>query len=96
MREVYNWIEKNREATRILALAIPTMLVGGLSVPAFLFIPGFLDNLRELHRLNSAGFYGVLVLAGIATTSAVVWSLGNAWQRMGEILYPSGEQGAED
>lgn len=97
MSKIYDWIDKHRKATRILALVIPTILIAVLTVPVILFIPGLLDNLRELHRLNTAGFYVFVVApAAIAAGSALIWSLGDGWERMGKALYPDEEQGGED
>ncbi len=97
MGKIYDWIERHRKATRILALIIPTVLIAVLTVPVILFIPGLLDNLRELHRQNAARFFGFVVTpAVIATSCALIWSWGDAWERIGAVLYPDQEQGAGD
>ena len=94
MGKIYDWIERHRKATRILALAIPVALLAVLTVPAVLFIPGFLDNVQDLRRQGAVRFYGFVVTpAVIATVCALIWSLGDGWERLGTALYSEDKRG---
>ena len=97
MVKVYDWIEQNPKATRVWVLVIVFGLLAGLSVLPFLFIPGLLHNLEELHRQSAARFYGFVVTpAVIASVCALIWVMGDAWERLGAALYLDGSQKVED
>ena len=98
MSKVYDWIERNPQAARVWALIIPLVVIASLSVPAFLFIPGLIDNLNVLHKQSPARFYGFVVApAAISVSCALIWGLGDIWERMGIALFSGYDsQGADD
>ena len=97
MSKVYDWIEQNPKATRIWILIAILGLIAGLSVPVFLFIPGFLDGLKEMHRQSPARFYVFVVAPAVITTAcALIWSIGDGWERLGAALYLNDNNQGDD
>ena len=52
MGKVYDWMAKHPDAARIWIIAIIVAMIAILTVPAVLYIPGFLENIKYLHRQN--------------------------------------------
>ena len=97
MSKVYDWIEQNPNATRIWILVAIFALIAGLSVPVFLFIPGFLEGLKEMHRQSAARFYVFVVAPAVITTAcALIWSIGDGWERLGAALYLNDKNQGDD
>lgn len=87
MDKVYDWMAKHPEAARIGVIATLVAMIVILTVPAVLYIPGFLDNIKYLHRQHPVLFWGFVVTPGVISTAcALIWGLGNAWDDLGDAL----------
>ena len=97
MDKVYDWMAKHPEAARIGIVAIVTAMVAILTVPAVLYIPGFLDNIKMLHRQNPVLFFAFVVTPGVITTTcAWLWAIGTAWDDLGDALGIGKDKGNEE
>lgn len=87
MDKVYDWMAKHPQAARLGIIAIVTAMVAILTVPAVLYIPGFLDNIKQVHRHNPVLFFAFVVTPGVITTTcAWLWAIGTAWDDLGDAL----------
>ena len=88
MGKVYDWMAKHPDAARIWIIAILVAMIAILTVPAVLYIPGFLENIKYLHRQNPTLFFLFVVIPGVITTAcSLIWGIGNAWEKLGDALY---------
>ena len=87
MGKVYDWMAKHPNAARIWIIAIIVAMIAILTVPAVLYIPGFLENIKYLHRQYPTRFFLFVVIPGVITTAcSLIWGIGNAWEKLGDAL----------
>lgn len=87
MDRITDWVIDHPHAGRIWIISILVAMIAVLTVPAILFIPGFLENVKYLHRLNPTMFFLFFVPLGVVTTAcSLIWSIGNAWEKLGGAL----------
>ena len=91
MDRIFNWMIDHPKAARLwIILAMLAIVV--LLIPApLLLIPGFWENVKYLEAEHRFHFYVFVVPMGVITSSCVlIWSLGNAWEKLGEALQIDG------
>lgn len=87
MDKIYDWMAKHPNAARVWIIAIIVAIIAILTVPAVLYIPGFLENIKYLHRQNPTLFFLFVVIPGVITTAcSLIWGIGNAWEKLGDAL----------
>lgn len=87
MDQIVDWMIDHPRAARIWIIVILVALITVLPVPAILFIPGFLENIKYLYHLNPAMFFLFVVVPGVITTAcSLIWNIGNAWEKLGDAL----------
>ena len=87
MDRITDWVIDHPHAGRIWIISILFAMIVVLTVPAVMFIPGFLENVKLLYHLNPASFFLCVVVPGVITTAcSLIWSLGNAWEQLGSAL----------
>ena len=86
MDRITDWVIDHPHAGRIWIISILVAMIVVLTVPAVLFIPGFLENVKLLYHLNPAGFFVVVALGVITTACSLIWGIGNGWEQLGDAL----------
>ena len=86
MDRITDWVIDHPHAGRIWIISILVAMIVVLTVPAVLFIPGFLENVKLLYHLNPASFFVVVALGVITTACSLIWGIGNAWEQLGDAL----------
>ena len=88
MDAIYGWMARRPGAARLWIIAGIIVIIAILMASTLLFIPGFLDSIRQLHREDPTLFFGFVVAPGVFTTvCALIWGVGSAWEMLGDALY---------
>lgn len=87
MDRVIDWVIDHPHAGRIWIISILVAMIAVLTVLTVLFIPGFLENVKYLYRLNPTKFFLLVVVPGVIMTACpLIWGIGNAWEELGAAL----------
>lgn len=87
MDSVFDWMIDHPHAARIWIILILVAMIAVLTLPAVLFIPGFLENVKYLYRQNPTEFFLFVVVPGVIMTACpLIWGIGNAWEELGAAL----------
>ena len=96
MDRIFDWMIDHPKAARIWIILFLLAVVAVLIPAPLLLIPGFLENVKYLEEKYKLQFYAFVVPMGVITTScALVYSLGNAWDKLGEALQIDGAKPPE-